>query len=593
MTPKAYRTKYRYCVVLLTTAITLLTCVTVASTAADSKTTINHNSRRLLLAGMNDGRFERRLRTTVTTESYNDEERTIIGISTLKDLTQAGTKTLEKLAEAAKNTLTSNNQATTNNLFKQFKLEEGGSHLLASTQFDDWVAAVTKAYKTNPKAGDAAMVTTLATHYSDEALASMLAAAKQVASTKSTATRLEDAHLNTWKADGKTADDVFKLLKLDEAGGDLLKSSKLSTWVAYSTKLKNKPYDDLLLKLKPSYDDAALAKMIALAKKDATTTAVAENLESAQVWQWVKQDKSVIDVFRLLKLNEEGATLLKSPMLGTWVKYVDMQNKDPYNLLFSAMKKTKVDEVALARMIGAAKKDVSSASIAEKLEQLQIAKWSKAEKSGDDLFLLLGLKKEKDKVFESPVWDTWVSYLVKKEDDADTVMFSVLRTNFGNNALTQMVARSKEVASTKDVAAKLELDIWRMNGQTSDDIFTLLKLDKVGDKVLESPALSTWVAYVRKLSSFKKNPDELMAITQLEERFGTVKMARMLVESKEGAKTAATKKFIEKLQAQQFKRWVYEERNPKEVAKLLAKSSDSISATVKSDFEAFYKTNKV
>ncbi|KAG2761463.1 hypothetical protein Pcac1_g26648 [Phytophthora cactorum] len=46
----------------------------------------------------------------------------------------------------------------------------------------------------------------------------MLAAA---GGTKSTVTRLENAQLNKWKEEGKKADDIYRLLRIDAEGSNL------------------------------------------------------------------------------------------------------------------------------------------------------------------------------------------------------------------------------------------------------------------------------------------------------------------------------------------------------------------------------------
>ncbi|KAK1942454.1 hypothetical protein P3T76_005953 [Phytophthora citrophthora] len=511
---------------------------------------------------------QRHLRAPVVAEQGGEyEERALPNLSKVKELTQKGSKNIKKLAEVAK---TKMNQHVMDLRFA--KLDKVKSNVLGSSQFEKWAASMTKAYKNNPDAADVAMVTAMASHYGDDGLAAMLTTAKQVTGTKTTATRLENVQLNIWMAEGRNADNVYNLLKLDEAGGNLLKKPELDAWISYAARLNKDPYDLLLFKLKPRYDDAGLASMLVRAKNDPATKTIAEKLETLQLEKWIKQKKSMIDVFKLLKLNEEGSALLKSPALNTWVAYAKMLNKDPEELLFLAIKQNGFDEATLARMIVSAKQDVNTGAIAAKMEELQIIKWSKAGKSGDDIFQLLGLKKAGDGVFENPVWGTWVAYLNKHEVDADEVMFTVLRAQYGDERLTKLVAKASEVSSTKEIATKLQLDVWHMNGQTSDEVFNILKLNKMGDKIFDSPELKTWVAYVRKLSSYAR-PNEFSAIVQLEKRFGTAKLARMLMRSKESSKTAATKGFLSDLQELQFKRWMDGNKNPTDVTAMLAKSS--------------------
>ncbi|KAG3088898.1 hypothetical protein PI124_g17662 [Phytophthora idaei] len=213
-----------------------------------------------------------------------------------------------------------------------------------------------------------------------------------------------------------------------------------------------------------------------------------------------------------------------------------MVKKDPYESLVLAIKKMGFDEVELARMVNTAKQDCHTRSNAGQMEDLQFQKWSKDGKSGEDLFKFLGLNKEGDELFDSPAWSIWASYLNRQEMYPELAMFSILRTRFGDEKLSKMVTRAKEADSTKEVAEKLQLEIWRANGQTSDEIFNLLKLNEKKDKILESPALSTWVDYVRRLDSVKERKDNFVLITQLEKYYSSEDLARMLASSKSASK---------------------------------------------------------
>ncbi|KAG3088900.1 hypothetical protein PI124_g17657 [Phytophthora idaei] len=345
--------------------------------------------------------------------------------------------------------LMSNNQPTTNKRFKQLITGQVGSNVLKNKQFDDWASSVTKAYKKNQEAADTAIPTTLTAHYGEKPLVSMLAAA---GGTKSTVTRLENAQLNKWKEEGEKADDIYRLLQINEEGRNLLKSPKLQMWMNYMSKLDKDPYDFLLFKVKANYDDAGLAKCLFWPRTTLERKRLPRNWRRCSFEKWIKNDKTMIDAFQLLKLNEEGTTLLKSPVLTTWVSYVEMLKKDPYELLFLAIKKTGFDEVTLAKKIGAAKQDIHTGSIAAKMEDLQFQKWSKDGKSSEDLFKFLGLNKEGDELFDSPAWSIWASYLNRQELNPELAIFSILRTRFGDEGLTKMVARAKEVEGRRKVA---------------------------------------------------------------------------------------------------------------------------------------------
>ncbi|KAG6951939.1 hypothetical protein JG687_00013348, partial [Phytophthora cactorum] len=129
-------------------------------------------------------------------------------------------------------------------------------------------------------------------------------------------------------------------------------------------------------------------------------------------------------------------------------------------------------------------------------------------------------------------------------------------------------------------------EIWRANGQTSDEIFNLLKLNEKKDKILESPALSTWVDYVRRLDSVKERKDNFVLITQLEKYYCSEDLARMLASSKSASKEG----IIDDLQELQFEKWMAQKKDPSAVDAMFP-SSDLASFQVKLDFKKFYKEN--
>lgn len=99
----------------------------------------------------------------------------------------------------------------------------------------------------------------------------------------------------------------------------------------------------MLSTLKMSYkDDAVLAKMFAAAKESSSTKAIAGKLEQAQMTDWLRNEKSADDVFKLLKLNDDVDNLLTNPLLSNWVAYVEKLNENPYAILLGKLKSSKL-----------------------------------------------------------------------------------------------------------------------------------------------------------------------------------------------------------------------------------------------------------
>ncbi|OWZ12625.1 RxLR effector protein [Phytophthora megakarya] len=411
-------------------------------------------------------------------------------------------------------------------------------------------------------------------------------------SDKNFATRLEEVELKHWLTSGKTIDSVFKLLNLNDETGNILKSPAFSTWVSYATMLdKERPYDILLKTLLARYNDQGVAKLVA----DYPSTPMSEKLEAALLKSWRNDAKSPDDVFKLLSLSKEnGVDLLKSVELRPWISYVGSLKKNPDELLLKELKIRNNDR-DVANMLVMAKSDWRSKPIASRLENSLQTEWFNERKTAKDIFVLLKPEKDSDLVFDSPVWSTWSSYLTRvNKQNPDEQMYTTLKTQFGEEKLKTMVSKATENPHTKTIADKLQMEIWINDGKTNDDIFKLLKLDKAGEQFYESPMLSTWLSYVKKLTNLKGKPDDLAGISYLEKQFGDANLARILGVEKQ-KKNTATFKIVRELQNAQFKRWSARNMNIEKLQRMLLRDQSDMPANlrVELDFLDFYKTKGV
>ncbi|EGZ04636.1 hypothetical protein PHYSODRAFT_308175 [Phytophthora sojae] len=105
-------------------------------------------------------------------------------------------RAFEKLKEAIK-LLNPSGEGHINKLFKKFKVGAVESNVLASSELQNWAAAVAKVSKKNPPIGEVQMVSTLTTRYGDEALTRMLIAAKDAPGLAGWAGKLEAAQLRS------------------------------------------------------------------------------------------------------------------------------------------------------------------------------------------------------------------------------------------------------------------------------------------------------------------------------------------------------------------------------------------------------------
>ncbi|GMF12860.1 unnamed protein product [Phytophthora lilii] len=492
-----------------------------------------------------DVKIQRKLRTgTVATIGEDDdssEERVLdAGVTEkLKSVVTTGAKTLataaKRLADNAK-LVTADNQNRVNKLFENLEVGMVTSNLFESAPFKKWAASVAKIYVKNSDEAELAMVSTLTNKFGDKTLANIIEAAKEVDDTYVVARKMEIAQLDYWLQEGKIVDDVFN-------------------------KRKENPDKVLLAMFKESYKDDKLASILAAAKEVKDTEVMARRLMSAQLDSWKTTGKSGNDVFKLLKLDEEGSKVLENPLLSTWTSYMAKINEDPEPILYATLK-AQLNEDELVSAIAAAKKV-----------------------STDDIFKFLKLDKEGENLFESPLVGTWVSYVSKlKKDDPEEAIFMVLKKHYEEETLANMLVQAKENPSTQAIAGKLQEELWLSNGKSIDEVFKLVGLKDHGDEIFKSPDFSTWFSYAIKV---KKNPGE-SAFAELEKKFGNLELARMLADP-ELKKVKASKKIVAELQTIHFKKEMLNGMNPTKLAKILAEHPDTRNGDVLLAFGSFYK----
>ncbi|POM73962.1 Secreted RxLR effector peptide protein [Phytophthora palmivora] len=480
-----------------------------------------------------------------------------------------------------------------NDVFSSLKLNEDSGNLLKNSLFETWIRYLTKL---DSRSSSEVVFQKLTARYDDEMLARILAE-KHNAGMVNLVWDLREMQLDKWKSNEKTVDDIFKLLKLQDEGEDLVKAPLYDTWVSYVIKMDQKsPYNTILQKLMTRYDDESLTK--ALRAVDA------KKLEKARIENWLSNGKTADDIaddiFTSLKLNTgENILMTKTPTLNTWISNVELM-KNPDELMISVLKKHYDDE-ALTNMITVAKKDYRTSGVASKLEKARTNTWISKGESADDVFKLLKLSKEQDELLRSATWSTWVSYVTRLDNEnPDELMFSVLKKQYGDEGLAAIIEKGKRNDATETLAAKLQEEVWRSEGKSSGDVFTLL-FGKIKDDemfgIFERPEFSTWTNYITKLNNLNKNnPNKFAVISALEKQFNGrfVELARALETAKKKAernRNFAVENILRELQTQQFKNLMDGGMDPNKLTEFLNKKFDKSNAGVYLAFRDFYLKN--
>ena len=173
------------------------------------------------------------------------------------------------------------------------------------------------------------------------------------------------------------------------------------------------------------FDEEKVRHMLAAGKSVSTTRPTAEHLELGLALKWT-QDERLNDVFDVLAAGNRGVIeTMGSQLVKDWIYCCENRLKvDPYSLLLKRLSIEQKNEAfidfadtsndyLLAKRLAMAKEDDAAKFVATKLEKLLIDKWATEEKSISGVFKGLGLQDTGIDIFDSPMWDTWVSYVVK------------------------------------------------------------------------------------------------------------------------------------------------------------------------------------
>ncbi|POM71455.1 Secreted RxLR effector peptide protein [Phytophthora palmivora] len=421
------------------------------------------------------------------------------------------------------------------------------------------------------------VIETLTTHYGDEGLAKIIEAAKLVPATAGLAKRVQTEQIQRWLVAGETPESVYKLLKLDEAGQSLFEQPQIVTWAKYLDNF-NKEHPEsrmpLLSFLQARYkDEATLVQMLIAAEKVYSTKSLAVRIQAEQTNQWLRMEKVPADVFKLLKLDDIGFSLLENTLFSAWVNYMKLfneQNPTEKTSVIATLTAHYGDDV-LAKIIEAGKKVPSTEALAKRLQSEQMQHWLGKGKTPDDVFALLKLDKAGSELFAQPILARWVAYVDDFNNvnpDKKVTLFSTLASHYSDEVLTPMLIAAKKVPSTEKIAVEVQsvqTQLWLKAKKEPSEIFNYLQLNQEGYNIFSSPVFSAWVQYTdtyRKINYGTK----LTTIDTLTKYYDDDVLTYMILEAFNSPSTVAMAK---RLETEQLRNWYIQGKSPKDVFKAL------------------------
>ncbi|KAG7390769.1 hypothetical protein PHYPSEUDO_006888 [Phytophthora pseudosyringae] len=339
----------------------------------------------------------------------------------------------------------------------------------------------------------------------------------------------ESAKLKTYLLQKKTAVDVLNTFKLGDDVAAVLTKSNVETLKKYITMLNNKKTGttiSLIGTLTARYGDDAVAKAIVSAESAPEAAGLAKQLRSELLAAWLKDGQSVDNVFKLLKLSDDGFEALTSRKLEILDEYIAKFNSDKgaHETLLKTLTTGFGGESKFVTILAQAKTDSGTVTMARKLEKGLLSQWGHENLQPDNVMKLLKLDNGVDNVLTSENLRTFQKYIAEfntKNPNNQVTLLGSLTAKYGEADVARTLVSAIWRRSTEKLATglqKQQLEGWLKSEMSVDDVFKLLKIKSDGILAMASRKLDTLDEYVL-LYNRAKSADETL-IGALSKGFG-------------------------------------------------------------------------
>ncbi|OWY99260.1 Avirulence (Avh) protein [Phytophthora megakarya] len=341
------------------------------------------------------------------------------------------------------------------------------------------------------------MIESFTKSFGDIGVTTMLRTAMNEESTRNLASKLESAQLKMWWDSGKSTDDVFKLLQLDqEAKRNFFRDTDLlSTWVSYvNVFFKENPDKTATLfsSMESRFRDRQLNEILNLAKKYPSMENIATTIQKNKIQTYLASNESPAKVFTLLGLADEGDFILSTPQFRSWMNYVNVFNERNPKRQESWFEPLRLEhEYGGFRMIEKALQNPNTVEIGEKVERGWLNFWLDQNHSPKDVFRFLHLDEVGEQTLVDRKFKTWTTYLEKfnKKHPADkTMLIDGLRANYNDIWLLRIFETSKNDPTTNGLIPTLEnalINKWVVEKKTQAALMNQLDHLESSDEIIQ------------------------------------------------------------------------------------------------------------
>ncbi|OWZ21149.1 Avirulence (Avh) protein [Phytophthora megakarya] len=215
------------------------------------------------------------------------------------------------------------------------------------------------------------------------------------------------------------------------------------------------------------------------------------DVEKKQFRLWLKQKQTPEDVLKLLKMDDDFETILKSPTYNTVVNFITAYNekvtvKHPEKTVtaLGLFVKTYGDE-AMAKSLELAKRDPSLEQLAQRIQGDLLAGWAGNGLTTDHVYKILKVKEEEVKdLFTTPAFNVWANFdnmVNHYHPDREKNVLNRLIESFGEIPLAKTIELASKEEAMDDIVYKLQQPLfekWLREKKTPNEIGNRLKLDR-------------------------------------------------------------------------------------------------------------------
>ncbi|KAG6616796.1 Avirulence (Avh) protein [Phytophthora cinnamomi] len=372
--------------------------------------------------------------------------------------------------------------------FHNFMLARAGENIFTNPDFAAWTKYVDDFNLKNPQKATSP-IPILMKYYADGRVPEMIVLAKKAETTKAIATKMDAAQMNYWLNSGKSAGDVFTLLKLDKAEDNFFKNPLYETWTTYLqlfNKQNPEQKTDLFTTLREQYRSKPFLKILEQAKAYPSWEATATELQAKKIQEYLSRKVSPSEVFYQLGL-EESKNVFTNPLFNTWLTYLNTFNKqNPKKREFLYMTLERHLNNNLGAMLREAMKTPSTQKIVRAMQDSRMTLWLRRESIPQSVFKWLGLQTQGDGLVANPFFEFFSKYMDKfnqRYPQKKTAVIDIMSAYYTDNSLFQILEKAKQVSSTKKTATTLQLALLNKlvrAKRTPEDVAKMLNVELTG-----------------------------------------------------------------------------------------------------------------